>query len=77
MPRAIVKMLQAGERGGRLGEVMDAIAIHCEEEVAATIKTVTSLIEPIIVIFVGSIVGTIVLALLLPIFTLSKALRPH
>lgn len=77
IPRAVNKMLQSGERGGSLGDVMDQIATHCEDEVAVSIKTVTSLIEPAIVIFVGGIVGTIVLALLLPIFTISKALQPH
>jgi len=76
VPRSVVKMLHAGEHGGRLGDVLDRVATHCEEEVAAKLKAVTTLIEPAIIIFVGSMVGGIVLSLLLPIFTISKAMRP-
>lgn len=75
VPRPVTKMLGAGERGGKLGPVMDMVATHCEEEVATDVKTVTSLIEPVIVMFLGIVVGGIVIALLLPIFTLSKAMK--
>ncbi|MFQ5430096.1 MAG: type II secretion system F family protein [Phycisphaerae bacterium] len=74
VPRAVVKMLNAGERSGRLGMVMDRVASFSEAELNVTIKTLTSLIEPAIVAFLGVVVGGLVLALLLPIFTISKAL---
>ncbi|MCK6483872.1 MAG: type II secretion system F family protein [Phycisphaerae bacterium] len=77
MPRAVVKMMQAGERGGTIGGVMDRVADHCEEELATDIKTMTSMLEPAIVMFLGVFVGGIVIALLLPIFTLSRAMRGH
>jgi type II secretory pathway component PulF len=77
IPRTINKMVEAGERSGRLGNVLETVADHCEGEVATDVKAITSLIEPVIVIFLGGIVGTVVVALLLPIFTVSRAMRPQ
>lgn len=75
VPKAVRKMLGAGERSGKLGAVMERVAIHCENDLNLLIKTLTSLIEPAIVMFLGVVVGGLVLALLLPIFTISKALK--
>jgi type IV pilus assembly protein PilC len=75
VPKAIKKMLSAGERGGQLGPVMERVAQHCESDLNVSIKTLTSMIEPAIVMFLGVVVGGLVLALLLPIFTISKAMR--
>lgn len=75
VPKAVNKMLHAGERSGQLGAVMERVAIFCEQELNAAIKAFTSLLEPAIVMFLGVVVGGLVLALLLPIFTISKALR--
>jgi type IV pilus assembly protein PilC len=75
IPRAINKMLGAGERGGQLGIVMERVANFCDGELNVAIKTMTALLEPAIVMFLGVVVGGLVLALLLPIFTISKALH--
>ncbi len=75
VPKAVRKMLHAGERSGKLGNVMERVAIHCENDLNMLIKSVTSLIEPAIVMFLGVVVGGLVLALLLPIFTISKAMK--
>lgn len=75
VPKAINKMLGAGERGGQLGVVMERVAVFCEGELNTAIKTMTSLLEPAIVMFLGIVVGGLVLALLLPIFTISKAMH--
>lgn len=73
--KAVNKMLAAGERGGQLGQVMERVANFCDAELNVAIKTMTSLLEPAIVMFLGTVVGGLVLALLLPIFTISKAMR--
>jgi type IV pilus assembly protein PilC len=75
IPRAVNKMLGAGERTGQLGPVMERVAIFCESELNVAIKTLTSMLEPAIVMFLGVVVGGLVLALLLPIFTISKAMH--
>ncbi len=74
IPRAVVKMLAAGERSGRLGAVMERVALFCESELNAAVKTLTSLIEPAIIVFLGVVIGGLVMALLLPIFTISKVM---
>lgn len=75
IPKAINKMLGAGERGGQLGAVMERVANFCEAELNIAIKTLTGLLEPAIIMFLGVVVGGLVLALLLPIFTISKAMH--
>lgn len=75
IPRAILKMLDAGERSGKLGEVMSRVAGFCEEELNDSLKKMTAMIEPAIVTFLGIVVGGLVLAMLLPIFTISKAIH--
>ena len=75
IPKAVKKMLSAGERSGQLGPVMERVAGFCEEELSIAIKTMTSMIEPAIIMFLGVVVGGLVLALLLPIFTISKAVH--
>ncbi len=74
VPKSVLKMLGAGERSGQLGSVMERVAGFCESELNIAIKTLTSLIEPAIVMFLGVVVGGLVLAMLLPIFSLSKTL---
>lgn len=75
VPRAVSAMVGAGERSGRLPEVLQTTAEFCEEELDHTIKSVTSLIEPIMIVFMGAVVGGIAAAMLLPIFNMSKGLK--
>lgn len=75
IPKVVYKMLGAGERAGKLGPVMNRVANFCESELNNSIKAFTSLLEPAIVMFLGVVVGGLVLALLMPIFTLSKAMH--
>jgi type IV pilus assembly protein PilC len=65
-------MIVAGERSGRLPEVLQGAADFAEEELDSAIKTVTGLIEPIMIVGMGVVVGGVAAAILLPIFNLSK-----
>lgn len=69
-PNLLVKMMQVGEESGSLSRVLDRTADYYERKVDATIKTLVSLLEPIMIVSVGSIVLVVVIALYLPIFTL-------
>lgn len=71
-PPTLVQMIAAGEQTGKLGPVLERISDYYDREVETTLKTVTSLIEPLMITVMGVIVGGIGLALLLPIFTLSS-----
>ncbi len=72
VPRTITQMITAGEKTGRLGEVMNRIAVFCEDDLKVAIKTITTMIEPIMIIVMGVLVGGIAMALLLPVFSVSK-----
>jgi len=70
-PNMVVKMIQVGEESGSLPIVLDRASQHYERKVDATITTMMSLLEPIMIISVGAVVSVVVIALYLPIFTMS------
>lgn len=70
----IIQMLRAGEKSGTLGPVCDKVSIFYEKKLETSIKTATSLIEPIMIVIMGSVIGTIAIALLLPVFKISSVM---
>ncbi|MFM9962901.1 MAG: type II secretion system F family protein [Planctomycetaceae bacterium] len=74
-PKMVVQMIASGEKTGRLGNVLEKVAEYLEREVANAVKTVTSLLEPLIITVLGSAIGGIAIAMLLPIFKLSSPSR--
>ncbi len=72
IPPTIVQMISAGEKAGRLAQVMNKVAEFCEDELNVSVKTMTAMIEPIMIIVMGLLVGGIAMALLLPVFSISK-----
>lgn len=69
-PPVVVNMIAIGEETGRLDQVLVKIAGSYEVQLERTMKSVTSLFEPIIIIAMGIVVGFIVISILLPIFLL-------
>jgi len=74
VPRTVSQMISAGERTGKLSEVMNRLADFCDEELKVAIRTLTTMIEPAMIIFMGLLVGAIAVALLLPIFNIAKVM---
>ncbi len=72
VPKPVVQMIAAAERGGKLAAVAESVAQHSEEELKESITEMTRYIEPAMILVMGTIIGTVALALLLPIFTISK-----
>ena len=70
-PPTLVQMIGSGEATGRLGPVLTKASDALDRDVAAAVKACTSLIEPVMVFIMGGVIGTIALAMLLPIFKLS------
>lgn len=70
----IIQMLRAGERSGKLGDVCDKVSVFYEKKLDNSIKSVMSLIEPLMIIILGVIIGTIAIALLLPVFRISSVI---
>jgi type IV pilus assembly protein PilC len=71
LPKSVVQMIGAGEESGKLGEVLDEISVYYAKALRDAIKAVTSMIEPIMIILMGSVVGFIAMAIILPIFKMS------
>jgi type IV pilus assembly protein PilC len=71
-PVALTRMLQAGEKTGRIDEMMDNIADYYDDEVETMLDGLTSLLEPLLMVFLGVIIGGIVLCMFLPIFKMGE-----
>jgi type IV pilus assembly protein PilC len=69
---SIIQMIRAGEKSGKLGEVCDKVSVFYEKKLEGSIRNVMALIEPLMITILGSIIGTIVIALLLPVFRISS-----
>ena len=70
----IIQMLRAGEKSGKLGQVCDKVSVFYEKKLENSIKSVMALIEPVMIVIMGSIIGTIAIALLLPVFRISSVI---
>ena len=67
-PPMVVQMINVGEQTGGLDDMLEKIADFYDEEVEAAVEALTSVIEPIMIVFLGAIVGGMVIAMYLPIF---------
>ncbi len=72
MPVLMVRMIAAGEKAGKIEDMLESVADSYEEEVEVMLATLTSLMEPFLMVFLGAIIGTIVLAMFMPIFNLGS-----
>lgn len=70
MPLLMLRMVAAGEKAGRLEDMLSSVADSYDEEVETLLGTLTSLMEPFLMVFLGAIIGTIVVAMFLPIFNM-------
>ncbi|WFB36487.1 type II secretion system F family protein [Kiritimatiellota bacterium B12222] len=71
-PSLLIQMMGAGEKAGKMDDMLGRIAEIYKEEVDATVEGLTSLIEPLLISFLGITVGGIVVAMFMPIFKLSE-----
>lgn len=69
-PAMVISMVEVGEETGKLPEMLDKIANTYEEEVDNAVGALTSMIEPLLIVFLAVVVGTVVIALFLPLTTL-------
>jgi type IV pilus assembly protein PilC len=74
-PAMVTQMVSVGEETGSLDAMLAKIADFYEDEVNASIKSLTSILEPILMLGVGGIVGVVVIAMYLPIFNLMNVLK--
>jgi type IV pilus assembly protein PilC len=74
-PVMVTQMIGVGEETGALETMMSKIADFYEEQVEAAVKALTSILEPIMILFVGGIVGFIVIAMYLPMFKVYDSIK--
>ncbi len=70
-PPMLVRMVGAGESTGKIDTMLEKMADFWDEEIEAILDALTSLIEPLLIVVLGVIVGGIVIAMFLPIFKLN------
>ncbi|NTV96133.1 MAG: type II secretion system F family protein [Thiobacillus sp.] len=70
-----LRMLRVGERTGRMGEMMERMAAFYEEETARWVERFTKLFEPVLMAFIGVVIGGIVVLMYIPIFDLAGSIR--
>ena len=75
VPLLLTRMVAAGEKSGKLDEMLDSIASTYEDEVEAMLASLTSLMEPMLMGFMGVLIGGIVIAMYLPIFKMSSIIN--
>lgn len=74
-PEVFAQVLTVAEESGALDEALKDIAESCEADVSESVKTMTTLLEPLMILAVGAVVGFIVFAMLLPIFSMDIMAR--
>lgn len=70
-PQLMIQMVEVGESTGRMDQMLERVAQFYEEEVEAAVEAMTAAIEPIMMVFLGGIVGSLLIAMYLPIFTIA------
>ena len=75
LPIIMIRMIAAGEKSGRIDEMLESVADTYDDEVETTLATLTSLMEPFLMVFLGVIIGGIVISMYLPIFKLATVIK--
>lgn len=74
-PRVIVNLIAISEKSGNLSDILSTLSDFYETEIKTSIKTLITLLEPILLLFIGAIIGIIALAILVPIYQLVGSFR--
>ena len=76
-PNMIIRMITAGEQTGKIDDMLERISDFLDEEIETTLSGLTSLIEPILIVFLGVVIGGMVICMFLPIFKMAEIVNPH
>src|SRR5437588_1732226 len=71
-PSMIIRMITAGEQTGKIDNMLERISDFLDEEIETTLSGLTALIEPILIVFLGVVIGGMVICMFLPIFKMSE-----
>ena len=76
-PSMILRMMSAGEQTGKIDVMLERISDFLDEEIETVLSGLTALIEPLLIVFLGVVVGGIVICMFLPIFKMSEIVNGH
>jgi type IV pilus assembly protein PilC len=76
-PSMVVRMITAGEQTGKIDNMLERISDFLDEEIETTLSGLTSMIEPILIVFLGVVVGGMVICMFLPLFKLPEIVGGH
>jgi type IV pilus assembly protein PilC len=71
-PSMIIRMLSAGEQTGNIDNMLERVADFLDEEIENTLSGLMSLLEPLLIVFLGVVIGGMVICMFLPIFNLAN-----
>ncbi len=74
-PKMVAHMVGVGEETGALDAMLSKVADFYEDEVAAAVKALTSILEPVMIVIVGGLVGFIVISMYMPLFTVYNSIK--
>ena len=74
-PKMVTRMISIGEKSGHLPNMLTKVAEFYDEELDAAMEGLAKVIEPVIISFLGIIIGFIVVALFMPIFNMTQAIH--
>jgi type IV pilus assembly protein PilC len=74
-PTMVIQLVATGEESGTLPAMLGRAAVYYEQQVDNAVATLSTLIEPVMIVIMGAIAGSVIVALYLPIFTLGQAFR--
>jgi type IV pilus assembly protein PilC len=74
-PNMIIRMISAGEQTGKIDNMLERISDFLDEEIETTLSGITSLIEPILIVVLGVVIGGMVICMFLPIFKMSEIIN--
>src|SRR6266446_2210338 len=75
-PSMIIRMITAGEQTGKIDTMLERISDFLDEEIETTLSGLTALIEPILIVFLGVVIGGMVICMFLPIFKMPEIVNP-
>ncbi len=74
-PVLVAQMIEVGEESGTVQEILEQLAVHYEEEVDTILKNLSSIIEPLLLLFIGGVVGLLAVALVAPIYSIGQNIQ--
>lgn len=74
-PPLVTNLIRIGEESGSLGEMLEKVADFYESEVDSAVATLTSLIEPVTIVFLGGVIGVILVSMYLPLFQMASVVK--